>query len=54
MCVKICVLNAFDIKEGKDRIFKKYLNAGYQKPLFIQYSMPLILKWEKIAYLRCN
>ena len=43
-----------DIKVGKDRIFNKHLNASYpvtQEPLFIQYSMTLIIKWGKIAYL---
>ena len=43
-----------DIKVGKDHIFNKHLNASYpvtQEPLFIQYSMTLIIKWGKIAYL---
>ena len=42
------------IKVEKDRIFKKHLNASYpvtQEPLFIQYSMTSIIKWEKITYL---
>ena len=41
-----------DIKAEKYRIFKKYLNAGFARTLFIQYSVPWKLKWEKIACVR--